>query len=237
MSIYVIGLQADLLVPLAGPFEDGGDAAAAKELAVGYVAAKGWKMTVGVAPMSGRDKPVYHDEVMAWAPPKPTPETVHSNPFFRVDTLIGQDGRRWFPVAVAGAPGAVAVPRLPNGDFVLVEQYRGTLDRRTLEFPRGGSKHGETAAVTAARAALEETGYAIERAVRLGTVHPDTALLASGPDVFLVELGAWAPRKARTEITGVRSVSPPQLRAMIRTGEVSDGLTLAAYTLLTLNAA
>src|SRR5687767_6090617 len=57
-------------------------------------------------------------------------------------------------------PGAVGVvPVLPNGDIVLVRQYRYPVDEVTLELPAGKLDRGEQALECVERELAEETGY------------------------------------------------------------------------------
>ncbi|NJN03092.1 MAG: NUDIX hydrolase [Leptolyngbyaceae cyanobacterium RM1_1_2] len=55
--------------------------------------------------------------------------------------------------------GALAVPVTPNGELVLVRQYRFAVQGRLLEFPAGTVEVGEQPAGTIRRELEEETGY------------------------------------------------------------------------------
>lgn len=57
-------------------------------------------------------------------------------------------------------PDIVAVlPILPNGQVILVEQYRVPADARTIELVCGGIEKGETVEHAAKREVEEEIGY------------------------------------------------------------------------------
>jgi ADP-ribose pyrophosphatase len=60
-------------------------------------------------------------------------------------------------------PEAVAVVALtPDGDVVLVEQYRPTFGETCVECPAGGVREDESFAAAARRELREETGYVVE---------------------------------------------------------------------------
>ena len=64
--------------------------------------------------------------------------------------------------------GALAVPITPEGQLVLVRQYRFTVAGRLLEFPAGTVEVGEDPADTIKRELEEETGYRGHRWQTLG---------------------------------------------------------------------
>lgn len=59
--------------------------------------------------------------------------------------------------------GALAVPVTSAGKFVLVRQYRFTVNGRLLEFPAGTVEPDENPAETIKREIEEETGYRAHR--------------------------------------------------------------------------
>jgi ADP-ribose pyrophosphatase len=64
--------------------------------------------------------------------------------------------------------GATAVPITPEGQLVLVRQYRFALQGRLLEFPAGTIEAGEDPLTTIQREIQEETGYAAKTWQTLG---------------------------------------------------------------------
>ena len=145
----------------------------------------------------------------------------------RVDTVRlsnGADRER----EVVEHPGAVAVlPVLPNGDLVLVRQYRHAVGRMLLEVPAGTREPGEPPEETARRELAEETGY------RAGRLEPLTRFFVSPgwADEELVayvatDLVAGTARPADDEGLDVVTLGPDAIDRMIADGEIADAKTL-----------
>jgi thioredoxin type arsenate reductase len=109
-----------------------------------------------------------------------SPRTGRDRPFSVVDTVD------WVNV--------VAVT--PDDRVVLVRQFRHGTGEVTLEIPGGMVDRSEDPAAAAARELREETGYAGEDPVFLGTVEPNPAFLSNRCHTYLV--------------TGARRVAEPQ---------------------------
>ena len=74
----------------------------------------------------------------------------------------------------------------PDDRLVLVRQFRHGAERVTLEIPGGVVDRGEDPAVAAARELLEETGFAGEAPVHLGTVEPNPAIMSNRCHTYLI---------------------------------------------------
>jgi ADP-ribose pyrophosphatase len=131
-------------------------------------------------------------------------------------------------------PGVITVPRLPDGRLLLIELYRYPFDELSLEFPRGTANPGEPAAAAAERELGEETGLTPTRSTPLGYARPDTGIVETQAEVFLLELPSLARIALDTEteaIAASRLFSVPQLLAASHNGSLRDGFSLAALTL------
>ncbi len=98
-----------------------------------------------------------------------------------------------------GAPGGLAdayalevrdwvavVPVTPQGELVLVRQYRHGIDGFTVEVPGGMLDEGESPAEAAARELREETGFVSPRPLELlGSAHPNPPLQGNRYSMFL----------------------------------------------------
>lgn len=165
---------------------------------------------------------------------------VFRSPFVRhdVDLVEFPDGRNgeYSVIGTAEGAGVVAVPvvNFRGIDYLgLVEQYRYPVKRSTLEFVRGGAN--APSAEEAARELPEETGIVPGHAEFLGTVHPDTGMLFTEVGIYLFRQQASDRDIRFTEeesgaVTSWHSVG--ELMGLIRSGRITCGITLSAFTLL-----
>lgn len=102
---------------------------------------------------------------------------------------------------ISESPWVCALPVLPDGQVVVVEQYRVGVDRMTWEFPAGDIDPGERPTDAVLRELREETGY-----LATGEVHPL-------PTLF--------PDPSRNSVTGMGFVVP--VAAAAQTQELGEG--------------
>jgi ADP-ribose pyrophosphatase len=127
-------------------------------------------------------------------------------------------------------PGAVGVvPLLPNGDVVLVRQYRYPVEEVTLELPAGkfdkGSKESIMACVK--RELREETGYTAKKFTELIEYWPTCAFANELLHLFVAEdltPGELSP----DEDEFIEKVELPfeDALALIREGKIKDSKTV-----------
>ena len=165
--------------------------------------------------------------------------TVYQNAWMTVreDRVARSDGTTGTYGVVDKADFALTIPR-ERGGFWLVEQYRYPIGRRAWEFPQGSwaGEPGGNQAALALSELREETGLVAENIVHLGHLFGAYGFCSQGFDVFLATgLVVSQPDREHTEQDMVhRFADDVQFATMIRTGEIVDAATIAAYALLLL---
>jgi 8-oxo-dGTP pyrophosphatase MutT (NUDIX family) len=146
-----------------------------------------------------------------------SPRTGESHTFYRIDSTD------WVNI----------VPITPDGDVVMVKQFRHGLDDFTIEIPGGMVDPGETPMEAAGRELLEETGFRAAEIVPLGVANPNPALFGNTLHAFLGRDVEWVEevRNESTEETHVEVVSPAELRRLVRAGAVNHALVITALYL------
>lgn len=156
----------------------------------------------------------------------------------REDQVVREDGTTGIYGVVDKPDFALVVPQDDAGGFWLVEQFRYPVGRRAWEFPQGswGAGGAGTSADLARAELAEETGLRAAELRHLGHLYEAYGFCSQGCDVYLAT-GLSSGRPAREESERDmrhRHVSEQDFQQMVRSGEVVDGASLAAYALLRL---
>jgi len=162
-------------------------------------------------------------------------QQVYESRVFNVEecSFLGQEGSEIIR-SVVRHPGAVLiVPILSDGRFVLIRNWRVSVDKALLEFPAGTLEQEESPLVTAERELREETGYKAGRMEPLGSFFTSPGFADELMHVFLAgELEEGTQRLEPHEEIEVVIVSPVELSSMVASGTMVDGKSLAAMQLL-----
>jgi ADP-ribose pyrophosphatase len=150
----------------------------------------------------------------------------------RVDTVRlpnGNTGRR----EVATHPGGVVVmPVLPNGQLILVRQFRYSLGHPLLEFPAGkldtlpnGQKEDPFVAIQ--RELQEETGYIASQWTPLGYIYTAPGFTNERLYLYKAEGLTLAEKLTQPdEFVETVILTPDQVFAMVKQGDLTDAKTL-----------
>lgn len=163
-------------------------------------------------------------------------EKLFENPYFtlRSDSYRLPDGVIKDPYYVLERPDAAIIfPLTPDGEVVLVRQYRPPLDLMELGLPAGLVERGENPETAARRELLEETGYAGGEWESLGTVASSPGLKSNWAYLYLVR-GAEevaAPDPDEHERVDVVRVPVGKMRSLVRSGEIVSSSGVAAVML------
>lgn len=128
------------------------------------------------------------------------------------------------------------IPLTPDGQVVMIEQYRYGTDAVTLEVPGGIMNAGEEPPESARREMMEETGYDAPRILPIGMNEPNPAFLRNRCHSFLA-LGALPTAETRFdehENIRLRLVPLAEIPGMIRGGVITHSLVIVAFHALSL---
>jgi ADP-ribose pyrophosphatase len=148
-----------------------------------------------------------------------------------VELPSGKKGEYHF-VHVNGS--SMVVPVLDDGRLVLVNQYRYLANRESIEFPCGSVKDGSTHEETAKHELAEETGYAAKELKKAAEFNPYNGVTDEMCSVFIARgLTPVDAHPDETEEFEKLLLTTEQIEAKIKSGNIWDGMTLAAWALLT----
>lgn len=125
----------------------------------------------------------------------------------------------------------VVVPLLPNGDVLLVWQYRYVHGKTHWEVPAGRIHSGEAPETAALRELAEEVGHATPRLERLPGFYPINGISAHFAHAFVAHdcqplSGGTAHEDS--EQMQVHARSRAEVERMLRAGEFADGFSALA---------
>jgi ADP-ribose pyrophosphatase len=127
---------------------------------------------------------------------------------------------------------SLTIPVQDDGRIVLVRQYRYLCDRNSLEFPCGSVKDGSTYKATARTELAEEANFAAAHLEEIGMFNPYNGVTDEICKVYLAtRLSPAHSIPDETEQFEKVFLKPSEIEQKIGTGEIWDGMTLAAWVL------
>ena len=147
----------------------------------------------------------------------------------RIESLEGAQTTREIVVH----PGAVAiVPVLPNGDLLLVRQYRHAVRADLWEIPAGKIEPGEDALSAARRELREETGYDAEGWSQLASFFTSPGFSNERITLFRASNLRQVEPPSADEIAEQLTLPIEQAERMILSSEITDAKTILALSWL-----
>lgn len=149
----------------------------------------------------------------------------------RVDTVELPGGGRATREVVEHGDVVAIVPLLPEGDVLLVRQYRLPAESVLLELPAGGVDAGESAEEAAQRELGEECGRRAHVLERLGGFYVSPGFCSEFVHVFLAsELEAVERRPEPDERLEIVRLPLAEALARVSAGEIRDAKSVIGLT-------
>jgi ADP-ribose pyrophosphatase len=123
------------------------------------------------------------------------------------------------------------IPITPEGEVVLIRQYRHGTRAVTLEIPGGIVDRGDSPQEAARRELREETGCEADEMVGLGFVHPNPAFLDNRCYTFLAQGVRCKGLQTLDEREDIEVMLKPlaDIPRLIREGAITHSLVVAAF--------
>jgi ADP-ribose diphosphatase len=147
----------------------------------------------------------------------------------RRDRVVEPGGRTETRDIVVHRGSVVVLPVFPNGDVLLIRQYRHAAGRSLWELVAGRVEPGERPITAARRELEEESGYSARRLRKMLELFPSPGFVTERMWIFLArELTHGQARPEEDERIAARRFAFPAVERMIRSGALVDGKSVAA---------
>ena len=123
----------------------------------------------------------------------------------------------------------VVLPIFPDGDILMVRQYRHAIGASIWELVAGRIERGESRPAAARRELIEETGYTAKRVRQILEIFPSPGFVTERMWIFAVTgLRKGTAQPEEDERITARKFSLPALEKMIERGSLHDAKSVAA---------
>jgi 8-oxo-dGTP pyrophosphatase MutT (NUDIX family) len=168
-----------------------------------------------------------------------TSSVVYENPWIKVshDEVVTPTGTDGIYGVVHFKNIAIGVVPIDNeGNIWLVKQSRYTLNQYTWEIPEGGCPQGESPLAAAKRELEEEVGLQANDWQQLMTMHLSNSVTDELCEVFVARgLFAGQQQLEATEDIEVKKLPLQEAIDMVKRGEITDGISVAALLRIALD--
>jgi ADP-ribose pyrophosphatase len=132
--------------------------------------------------------------------------------------------------------GAAVIPLFPDGDVLLVKQFRYPMQESLLEFPAGKIELGELPETTAHRELAEEVGYTSRKLNKIAEFYTTPGFCDERLFLYLAEeLEPCEKMHDEDEEIEIVRVSLDALPDLIQAGEIVDAKTIIGIQQLLLS--
>ena len=142
-------------------------------------------------------------------------------------------GRRSTREIVRHRGAAVVLGQRPDGLFILVRQYRRSIEQTLLEVVAGGMEEGEDPDTCARREMEEESGYAVSSLEKLGVIVPCPGYSEEHLHLYYARLSQTpdAQRPDFDENLEPVAMTAEAIDSAVDSGELIDGKSIATWLL------
>jgi ADP-ribose pyrophosphatase len=161
-------------------------------------------------------------------------KVIYRNPWWQyccdqIELPSGKSGEYHYALTHGSS---MVIPKTIDGKLLLVQQYRYTGKRDSIEFPCGGVKEGASNDETAKQELIEETGFLPGELKLVGGFNPCNGLLDEICRVYIArDLRYIGSKPDETEHFELVYLAMQEVDALIRDGTIWDGMTIAAWAI------
>lgn len=147
----------------------------------------------------------------------------------RQDQLIEPGGVQVTRDLVVHQGSVVLLPIFPDGDILMVRQYRHAIGASIWEVVAGRVEQGESRPAAARRELMEETGYTASRVRQILEIFPSPGYVTERMWIFAATgLRKGTAQPEEDERITARKLPLAALEKMIRRGSLHDSKSVAA---------
>ena len=141
-------------------------------------------------------------------------------------------GKQGMYGVVGGKDFALVIPKIDD-DYYMVETYRYTVNKMSLEFPAGGIEPTEEPIDSAKRELSEEAGLKSFHFNKLGFLYSSNGFSTIGCHIYFADKCTFSAQKLEASEEGmqVKKLSFYEIEKLIISGKITDGPTVSAFCL------